>query len=104
MSLLAQAPAQQAPAYGPMFGLLPIILILVIFYFLLILPTRRRQKAHDAMVQALVAGDRIVTSGGLIGTVVKADEKTLKVRVAQGVEVTLLRSHVSGKAAEETTP
>jgi len=55
---------------GGMFGaLMPLILIFVIFYFLLILPQRKRQKEHRQMVASLKKGDRIITTGGIYGTI-----------------------------------
>lgn len=75
----------------------------LIFYFLLIRPQRQRQKQHEEMVKALRPGDKIVTQGGIVGTVTKSDESsaTLKVRLAPSVEVTLLRTHVAAKTAED---
>ena len=82
---------------------LPLVLIAVVFYVLLILPARRRQKAHEAMIGELGSGDKVITNGGLIGTITKVEEKSLRVKLAPSVEVTVLRSHIAGKAGEETT-
>ncbi len=100
--LLAQA-GGAAPAQPSMFGMfLPLIMIGAIMYFLVFLPQRRRQKAHEAMLGALVAGDRVITTGGIVGTVIKAEPDSLRLRIAPSVEVTVLRSYVAGKAGEET--
>lgn len=97
--LLAQA-AETSPWYV---NLIPIALMFGVFYFVLIMPARKRQKAHEAMVSAVASGDKVITNGGLIGTITKIEEKTLKVRLAPGFEVTLLRSHIAGKAQEENS-
>lgn len=101
LALLAQQPA--APGAGAfLIQLAPILLVFVIFYFLLIRPARQRQKAHEEMLKQIQPGETVVTSGGLIGKVIKADENKLKVRIAPTVEVTVLRSHIAGKSDEET--
>jgi preprotein translocase subunit YajC len=106
MALLAQ---QQGGDWRTTLGqwtpIVWMIAIVVIFYFLLIRPTRQRQKAHEEMVKALRPGDRVVTQGGLVGTITKVDEgsNTLRLKLAPSVEVSMLRSHVSAKAGEETS-
>ena len=82
----------QAPGAGGgdvLVSLLPIILIFVVFYFLLIRPQQKKVKQHRAMIEAVRRGDRIVTSGGIIGTVTKvisdgevADRPGYRVKVA----------------------
>ncbi|MCU0253156.1 MAG: preprotein translocase subunit YajC [Acidobacteria bacterium] len=101
LALLAQQPA--APGAGAfLIQLAPILLVFVIFYFLLIRPARQRQKAHEEMLKQIQPGETIVTSGGLVGKVIRAEESKLKVRIAPTVEVTVLRSHIAGKSDEET--
>ncbi|MEX0912371.1 MAG: preprotein translocase subunit YajC [Gemmatimonadota bacterium] len=73
----------QAPAQGGGMGMaliIQLVLIVAIFYFLLIMPQRREQKRHREMLAALTTGDRIVTSGGVIGEIIqiKDDQVTLK--------------------------
>lgn len=74
---------------------LPLILIFVVFYFLLIRPQQKRMKEHRAMLQALRRGDRIVTGGGIIGTVTRAGEEELTVEISDGVRVKVLRATVN---------
>lgn len=66
-------------ALGP---LLPMLLIFGIFYFLLIRPQQKKQKEHDAMLQAVQRGDGVVTSGGIHGTVTGAEDEVLTVEIA----------------------
>ena len=95
--------AQSGQQPNPIWQFAPLVLIAIVFYVLLILPARRRQKQHEAMIGALGSGDKIITNGGLIGTITKVEEKSLRVKLAPSVEVNVLRSHVAGKAGEETT-
>lgn len=76
-------------------SLLPLVLIFVVFYFLLIRPQQKKMKAHKALVEALRRGDRVVTAGGLIGTVTKVLSDTeLQVEVADGVRVRVVRNTI----------
>ena len=79
------------------FGLLPIIFVMVIFYFLLIRPQQKRAKQHKEMLAAIRRGDKIVTSGGLLGTIVKASENTdtVEVEIAKDVKVNVVRAMIA---------
>lgn len=86
---------------GGLVGLLPFILIFVIFYFLLIRPQQKKQRLaqqeRDAMLKALKPGDKIVTTGGIYGTIVAVREKddTVQLRIAQSVSVEAERSAIA---------
>ena len=77
----------------------PIIILFVLFYFLLIRPQKRRMQEHNDMIGALKKGDRVMTGGGLIGTIHKVDETEVVVELAEGVRVTALKSTVQMKMA-----
>lgn len=95
--LIAQAgPAGQQGAGGFLPTMIMFGLIFLIFYFLLILPARRRQKKHQEMLDNLQAGDRVVTSGGLYGTVVALDGAKVVLRVADQVKMEFARAAVAG--------
>jgi preprotein translocase subunit YajC len=80
---------------------LPLILIFVVFYFLLIRPQQRKAKDHKTMLDALRRGDRIVTGGGIIGTVARVDSpEEVVVDIAEGVRVRVLRSTISSVLAK----
>jgi preprotein translocase subunit YajC len=81
----------------------PIILVFAIFYFLLIAPMRKRQKALANLVENLKKGDRVVTNGGLYGTVAGVEEKAVIVKVAENVKVKIAKSAVAGLADQEGT-
>ena len=79
------------------FGLLPIVFVMVIFYFLLIRPQQKRAKQHKEMLSAIRRGDKIVTSGGLTGTIVKVveDSETVEVEIAKDVKVHVVRAMIA---------
>ncbi len=93
---------QVAPGAGGMFSaLMPLVLIFVIFYFLLILPQRRKQKEHREMVRNLKRGDKIVTTGGLYGTITKLKKNYVEIEAANQVKLRVQRSCVSQLRGEE---
>ena len=81
---------------GGMEQLLPLVLIFVVFYFLLIRPQQKKAKLHREMLGNLRRGDRIVTNGGLIGSITRVpDESELIVEIADGVKVRVLRGMIA---------
>jgi len=77
---------------GGMIQLLPLVLIFVVFYFLLIRPQQKKMKTHRTMVEALKRGDKVVTGGGLVGTVTKVTEGSeVLIEIADGVRVKVVR-------------
>lgn len=75
---------------------LPLVLIFGVFYFLLIRPQQKKLKAHQDMLGGIRRGDKVITNGGIIGTVVKlTNERELQVEIADNVKVRVLRSMVS---------
>ncbi|MEE2955771.1 MAG: preprotein translocase subunit YajC [Pseudomonadota bacterium] len=86
--------------FGGMESLLPLVLIFVVFYFLLIRPQQKKQKQHRALLESLRRGDKVVTSGGIIGTITKASETELTLEIADGVKVRAMRSMVSDVMAK----
>jgi preprotein translocase subunit YajC len=92
----AQAAAGGGGAAAGLIQLMPIILIFIIMYFLMIRPQQRKLREHRDMVAALRRGDQVVTSGGLIGKVVKVkDDNELEVEIAPNVKVRVVRSTVT---------
>ena len=94
LSLMAQA------ASGGLLTFLPLILIMVIFYVLLILPAQRRQKKTQEMLNALKNGDKVVTTGGLFGTIVGIESDAVQLRIADQVKVKVSRSAIAGLQPE----
>lgn len=76
---------------------LPFFLIMAVFYFLLIRPQQKKFDEQAAMISALKKGDRVITSGGIVGVVAKADDKDyIMVEIADNVRVKVQRSSISG--------
>ena len=84
--------------------LMPLFLIFAIFYFLLIRPQQRRAKEHKEMVAGVQRGDKIVSSGGIRGKVVKVvGDFDVEVEISQGVNVTLVKSTIA-EVVKESAP
>jgi len=89
----AQAAGDGASSYGSLLMFLP---ILVVFYFFLIRPQQQRAKQQKQMLEALRRGDKVVTSGGIIGTIAKVVSDTeVAVDIADNVRVRVVRSTIS---------
>ena len=92
----AQAPGGSMFDQTAMVQFLPLVLIFVVFYFLLIRPQQKKQKEHRSMLDALRRGDRVVTGGGIVGTVSKVvSPEEVEVDIAQNVRVRIVRSTIS---------
>lgn len=77
-------------------ALLPLILIFAVFYFLLIRPQQKRAKQHREMLGAIRRGDKVVTGGGILGTVTKVlNDVELQVEIAEGIRVRVQRGMVA---------
>src|SRR5213595_4290248 len=75
----AQPGQQQAPFWT---SLVPLGLLVVVFYFVLIRPQQKKAKEHAALLKAVRAGDKVVTTGGIVGVVMSVKEKTISIRSA----------------------
>lgn len=104
--LISPAYAQTAGGGGDagLVSLLPLVLIFVVFYFLLIRPQQKKMKAHRAMVDALRRGDRVVTGGGIIGSVTKVlSDNEVQIEVAEGVRLRVVK-HTIQEVLSKTEP
>jgi preprotein translocase subunit YajC len=90
-----------APGGGPAGGgatvLVPLVLMFGVFYFLLIRPQQKKQRTHQDMLKSLKVGDRVVTTGGLYGTIVAGGDHIVKLEIADKVRVEVGRSYIAGK-------
>jgi len=75
--------------------ILPLVLIFVVFYFLLIRPQTKRAKEHREMVGKLVAGDEVVTNGGILGRISEVSEHFVTLEVASGVAIRVQKFQVA---------
>lgn len=85
-----------APDSSPWAGMIPVLIMVAIFYFLLIAPVRKRQKQHDEMLQNLKHGDRVVTTGGLFGTVVGIQDDRIRLKISDQVKVDVQKQGIAG--------
>lgn len=90
-------------AAGGLIGFVPILLIFAIMYFLMIRPQQKKLKEHKAMVEALRRGDQVVTSGGMIGKVVKVADNEVEVELAPNVKVRVVKNTIS-QVTSKTEP
>lgn len=96
--------AQESGAVGGISGFLPIILIIGIFYFLIYRPMRKRQKGLEEMVANLKNGDKVITSGGVYGTVSGIKDHTIMLKVADQVKIEVAKSAVSAMQTPNEVP
>ena len=90
----AHAQAGAAPPGDPLLAWLPIVGLFVIMYFMLLRPQQKRAKEHQQMVDALKAGDEVVTGGGVLGRVTAVSEQFATVEVAAGVSLKVQRHSI----------
>ncbi len=88
------APPNQA--VSPLVQFIPFVLVLAIFYFVILLPMKRRQKKVEAFLGGLNVGDKVVTTGGLYGSVTRLEDQTVQLQIAQNVRVEVSRAAVVG--------
>src|SRR6202034_196823 len=89
-----------AQSASGLFEFSSLLVIMVIFYVLLILPAQRRQKKTQAMLGALKNGDKVVTNGGLYGTIVGLEDDAVQLRIADNVKMKVARNAIAGLQAE----
>ncbi|HEY3040844.1 MAG TPA: preprotein translocase subunit YajC [Pyrinomonadaceae bacterium] len=86
---------------GALGGLLPMLLIIGVFYILLIRPQQKRQRELQEIISQLKAGDRVVTTGGIIGTITSVRDTSLLIRSADKSILEISRSAVAGIQDDE---
>ena len=97
----ATAPAETAPQGGGLSMLLFVVLMFAAMYFLMIAPQRKRQKQHQKMLSELKTGDKVLTIGGMIGTISNVKEKTFIVKLGDNNKVEFIKSAIQDKIVDE---
>ena len=105
----ALAQSAGAPAGAGAFhivSLLPLVLIFVVFYFLLIRPQQKKMRDHREVISSLKRGDKVITGGGIVGTIVKSDEgkQVMTVEIAPNVRIDVIRSTITDKYVDVPPP
>ena len=94
--------AQQVPsAQTALVQFLPILLIAVVFYMLVFRPMKTKQKKLDHMIANLQPGDRVITSGGIHGTIAAVKERTFLLRVSDQAKIEIAKSAIAGLQSDE---
>ena len=93
-SLLALS-AQPGQA-SPLIQLLPIAAVIAIFYFVILLPVRRQKKKVQEFLDALKVGDKVVTSGGIFGSIAKLGDQSVQLQIAPNVRIDVSRAAIVG--------
>ncbi|WP_134700050.1 preprotein translocase subunit YajC [Ammoniphilus sp. YIM 78166] len=96
------ADAGAGGAGGVLGSILPLVLMFAIFYFLLIRPQQKKAKQRNAMLDALKKGDKVVTIGGVHGTIMELREDTLVVKIAENTRVTMEKGAVNQVVSSDT--
>ena len=99
-NLLAMAASGQG-APSPWLQFIPFVLVLAIFYFVILLPMKRRQQKVQAFLGALKANDRVITSGGIYGTITKVNEQSVQLQIANSVRIEVSRAAIVGYQGQE---
>ena len=89
-----------APASGFSSFLIPLGLMFAIMYFMVIMPQQRQRKKVQEMLSAIKAGDRVITSGGIYGTIVGLEDEAVQLRIAEQIKIKVSRSAIAGLQAE----
>jgi len=95
LPLLMAGPPPEGAQGNPLMTFLPFIAVILIFYFLIIRPQNKKRKETERMLGALKKGDKIITIGGIHGTIHKVNETTVIVKVDDNVKLEFLRSAIS---------
>jgi preprotein translocase subunit YajC len=99
-NLLAMAaPTQGSPS--PWLQFVPFVLVLAIFYFIILLPMKKKQQKVQAFLASLKANDRVITSGGVFGTITKVGEASVQLQVANNVRIEVSRAAIVGYQGQE---
>ena len=95
-SFFAMATSSQNGDQPSLIGsLIPFVLIFGVFYFLLIAPARKKQKKHQNLVEGLKNGDKVITNGGLHGTVVGVSTEVVQLKIADQVRIDVSRNAIA---------
>ncbi len=86
----------EGQAQNPIVSFLPFILIAVVFYFVFFRPQARQAKQHQSFLGGLKKGDEVLTQGGIIGTVVQVEDRTVTIDIGSGTKVRVVKSQVTG--------
>jgi preprotein translocase subunit YajC len=97
--VMMATPGQGAPSAWVQ--LMPFALVLAIFYFVILMPMKKRQQKVQAFLAALKVGERVVTSGGIYGTITRLNDQSVQVQIANNVRIEIARTAIVGYQGQE---
>jgi preprotein translocase subunit YajC len=95
---LAPPPGSDAPAW---LSFLPFAAVLAIFYFIILMPMRKRQRKVAEFQAALKAGDRVITTSGIYGTITKVNDASVQLQIADKVRIEVAKASIGGFQGQE---
>ncbi len=105
LAFAAPQGTEQDPRAGLIQTVMMFVVLGVMFYFLLIRPQSKQRREHDNLLKNIKSGDRVLTTGGILGIITNVKEKTFTVKIADNVKVEITKSAVASviqKASDET--
>jgi len=102
--ILQQAAPGARPQGNMLTALVPFLLVFVVFYLLIIMPTRKKQKKHQDLVNNLKPGDRVVTSGGIFGTVMGVQPDKIELKISANVKIDVTKSAIGAILGQGEKP
>ncbi|SDP14268.1 preprotein translocase subunit YajC [Desulforhopalus singaporensis] len=103
MTELAHAAAPAAGGAGGFASFIPLILIFVVFYFLLIRPQQKQAKKHQAFLNDLKKGNKVVTKGGIHGQIVSLSDNVVTLEIAKDITIKVSRDAIGGPLGKDGT-
>lgn len=88
---------QPAGPLGGIAGFLPFILIALVFYFVFFRPQQKQSKQHQSFLGSLKKGDEVVTQGGIVGTIVLVEDRTVSIDVGSGTKLRVVKGQIAGQ-------
>lgn len=101
---LTPPPQQGQQSTAPFWvNLVPLVLMIVVFYFILIRPQQKKQKEHEALMKNLKAGNKVLTSSGIIGVIITVKDKSITIRTGGDTKLEIIRSAITEVLEKETS-
>ena len=100
-TLIALAAPAQGGSASPWLQFVPFVLVLGIFYFIILLPMKKRQQKVQSFLSALKVNDKVITSGGIYGTITKVSDASVQLQVANNVRIDVSRAAIVGYQGQE---
>ncbi|HQO09509.1 MAG TPA: preprotein translocase subunit YajC [Clostridiales bacterium] len=102
-TIIAMSQSPETQGGGGWVGMIPFILIILVIYFLMIRPQSKKAKEHQKMLIELKKGDKVVTIGGVYGSIVQVKDKTFIVKISANTDIEVLKSSVADVVVETET-